>query len=94
MNNKVTLELAKEVDVKLKKEYKFGTKACPDWFKNTSICMEQDGSYNVSINIPSWSSMTEEEKNKFFEPFEGIRIRLRIVTPSTYIQEKKKNVEK
>lgn len=89
--DKTTLPQAQEIAEKLKKKYNFGKPSCPEWFKNTCTPMEQDGSFGVSICIPSWKSISQDEQNVFFELFEGIHITLRIVTaPKPYNYGKKK----
>lgn len=89
MNEKISLERAKEIAEKLKKKYKFGKSTCPAWFKNTCTPMEQNGYYTVSVCIPAWSAISEEEQNIFLESFEGIRVTLRVVTPpKPYVSKK------
>ena len=79
MKHKVSIEEAKEIAIKLKKKYNFGKPTCPIWFKNVSIPMDQDGNFGVSICIPSWSAVPQDESNAFFELFEGIHITMRVV---------------
>lgn len=94
MRQKLTLEQAKEIAESLKKKYKFGKPACPSWFKNTCTPMEQDGGYTVSICIPAWSAIPEEEQNIFLEPFEGTHVTLRVVTPpKPYVSKKNDSAE-
>ncbi len=88
---KATLEQAREVAEQIKKKYKLGKSTCPKWFGNTCTPMQQDGSYSVAVCVSSWTEMTEEEKNEFLNPIDGVNIYLRIVTPPTY---KKQEPEK
>lgn len=88
---KFTLEQAKAIAEKLKIKYKFGKPSCPKWFGNSCVHMEQDGSYGVSICIPSWNSMTQEDRDELYDPYEGLHIGLRVVIPAKpYVYEKKK----
>ncbi len=79
MKQKITLEEAKDIAEKLKKKYNFGKSNCPAWFKNVCTPMEQDGGFGVSVCIPSWYSVPQEESNALLEPFEGIKISMRVV---------------
>lgn len=87
---KTTLAQAKEVAEKIKKKYKFGKSTCPKWFINTCTPMEQDGSYSVGVCVSSWGEITEDEKNAFLVPIDGVHIYLRTVTAPTYKKEEKK----
>ena len=89
MKEKVSLERAKEVAESLRKKYKHGKPGSPKWFGNSCVHMEQDGSYGVSICIPSWNSMTQEDRDELYDPYEGMHIGLRVVIPAKpYIPKK------
>lgn len=90
---KFTLEQAKGIAERLKSKYKFGKPSCPAWFRNTCTPMEQDGGYTVSVCIPGWSSISQEEQNVFLDPFEGICVTLRVVVPPTPYKFKEKAKE-
>ena len=81
---KISLEEAKEIAKKLKAKYKFGQVECPKWFVSVCNPMEQDGSFGVSICIPSWNAVPQADADVFFEPFEGIHISMRVVTPPNH----------
>lgn len=94
MKYKLSLSQAQEIAKSLKKKYKFGESTCPVWFGGTCTSMGQDGGYNVSVCIPAWSAITEDEKNVFLEPFEGANISLRVVVPAKpYVSKKNEEEE-
>lgn len=76
---KVTLEHAKEVAERLKKKFKHGKTGQPEWFKNATTHMEQDGSYGVSICIPDWNAVPADYTLAFLEPVEDVRVFFRVV---------------
>lgn len=84
MNNIITIEKALAVVNKLKAKYNFGKPECPDWFRSISTAKDQDGGYNVNINIPTWNALTFEESAAFLQMIDGVWVGLRVVSPPTY----------
>lgn len=96
MADRVTsLQTAQAVSQKLKEQFDFGKKKQPEWFSNTSIGLEQDGSYRVDICIPSHNSIDDETRATVPYTIDGICVGFRVVTEVINIFEKKsKPIEK
>lgn len=90
-----TVEDAKIAGEALKKLFKFGTKNKPAWFGNVSVGMQQDGSYDLSICIPSWSAITDKDREDIPDEINGVHIGMRVVTPPpVYVYQKTDKEEK
>ncbi len=69
----------------LKTYLKYGTDKQPKWLDKFCIGMRNDGSYDISICIPSHDTVNQSVKDLVPVEIDGVYIFWRIVTKSTYV---------
>lgn len=91
MSKKFSMEEAKVIIEKFKKQFKINTPKGPNWISSVGAALQQDGDHHISICIPSWECLPPDANEFCWNGFDGMKINLRVVKPRNENYQKSKD---